>query len=260
MVVTGCGSGIGAATLLRLSREGHYVVGLELDPAGAAAAQQAVGNAGTVLRGDVRDRELLQQAAAEARRTAPLWGWVNNAGIEARGTLHGMTPDVLQHQLEVDLLAFVWGTQIAVQAFLDQGTPGSIVNISSLHGRLGYPGWAGYDVAKGGVDSLTRYAAVEYGPAGVRVNAIAPGSVRTAMHVRYVSAAPDPARLEAEMAAVVPIRRIAEPDEIAAVAAFLLSDSASYLTGQCIAVDGGFSIAGGVFETHPDVAAALNRR
>lgn len=238
-----------------LTTAGYWVVGIERDSVLRDRAEATLEGHGTVLLGDVKDRSVLDEAAASARRSAPLRGWVNNAGIESRGALHQVDASKLEELLAVDLLAFVWGCQVAVRAFMEQRSPGSIVNISSLHGRRGYSGWAAYDVAKGGVDALTRYIAVEYGPVGIRANAVAPGSVRTEMHKRYIESTPRPSDTEREMAAVVPLRRIAEPDEIASVVVFLLSDSSSYLSGQSVPVDGGFSAAGGVFAPHPDLVA-----
>jgi NAD(P)-dependent dehydrogenase (short-subunit alcohol dehydrogenase family) len=252
-VVTGCGSGIGAATLLRLCGAGFYVVGIELDPAGAEAIGRELGDGGSVVVGDVRDHRVLEAAVQQARRGAPLQTWVNNAGIEARGALHALEPADIERNLQVDLLAYVWGCRLAVRTFLYQGSKGSIVNVSSLHGQRGYAGWAAYDIAKGGVDALTRYIAVEYGPAGIRANAVAPGSVRTGMHARFLGSLDNPEEMEREMARAAPLKRIAEPDEVASVVEFLVSDSASYVTGQCIAVDGGFSAAGGVFEPDDDL-------
>lgn len=238
-----------------LASAGYWVVGIERDRLLRDRAEANLAGRGNLLLGDVRDRSVLDEAAASARRAAPLRGWVNNAGIESRGALHEVDPSKLEELLAVDLMAFVWGCQVAVRSFMDQRSPGSIVNISSLHGRRGYSGWAAYDVAKGGVDALTRYVAVEYGPVGIRANAVAPGSVRTEMHKRYLESTPRPAETEREMAAVVPLRRIAEPNEIASVVVFLLSDTSSYLTGQSLPVDGGFSAAGGVFAPHPDLVA-----
>lgn len=255
VVVTGCGAGIGEATLRCLLQAGYYVVGIEREPALGRRAETLLNDRGRVLIGDVKDRNLLSQAATHARKAAPLHGWVNNAAIEALGALHELEPPGLEAQLAVDLLAFIWGSQVAVRTFMDQRSAGSIVNVSSVHGRRGYPDWATYDIAKGGIDALTRYIAVEYGPAGIRANGVAPGSVRTQMHKRFVDATPDPAATEHDMAGVIPLRRIADPDEIGKVITFLLSDSASYLTGQTIAVDGGTSVAGGVFQPHEDLLA-----
>jgi len=255
VVVTGCGAGIGEAVIRALGEAGYWVVGIELDQSLARAARLTLGDVGDVVTGDVRDRDVLEEAAKRARHGAPLQAWVNNAGIESRGPLHGLDATRFERSIAVDLMAVVWGCQVAVRAFMEQRSDGCIVNVSSLHGRAGYSDWAAYDIAKGGVDALTRYLAVEYGPVGIRANAVAPGSVRTQMHRRYVESTSDPAETERAMAAVVPLRRISEPEEVASVVTFLLSDAASYVTGQSIPVDGGVSAAGGVFEPNPDLVA-----
>jgi NAD(P)-dependent dehydrogenase (short-subunit alcohol dehydrogenase family) len=141
----------------------------------------------------------------------------------------------------VNLLGYYWGCAEAVQSFLSNGLSGTIVNISSVHGRASYANSAAYDVSKAGVDGLTRYVAVEYGPRGIRANAVAPGGVRTPMHESFVAAADDPVAVEEMAARDHPLRRIAEPAEIASVVNFLLSNAASFITGQSIAVDGGLT-------------------
>jgi NAD(P)-dependent dehydrogenase (short-subunit alcohol dehydrogenase family) len=137
---------------------------------------------------------------------------------------------------------------------------GAIVNISSVHGRVAYGEAAAYDVSKAGVDALTRYIAVEYGPVGIRANAIAPGGVRTPLFAAGVAESPDPVRTEREAAWAHPLRRVAEPHEIAAVAWFLLSPEASFVSGQSIAVDGGLTARCMDFELDPVVAAAYSGR
>lgn len=238
-----------------LVKAGWFAVGIERDGVLRDRLLTSIDDHVDVVLGDVRDRSILEEAAKRARAKALLAGWVNNAGIESRAALHELEPTTLEKALAVDLMAFVWGCQVAIRAFMAQRSTGRILNVSSLHGRAGYSDWAAYDIAKGAVEALTRYIAVEYGPVGIRANAVAPGSVRTQMHERYVASTPDPSATERAMAAVVPLRRIAEPNEVASVATFLLSDAASYVTGQSVAVDGGVSVAGGVFPPHPDLVA-----
>ena len=132
-----------------------------------------------------------------------------------------------------------WGASTAVRGFLAAKSPGSIVNISSIHATAAFPGWAAYDMAKGGVDALTRYIAVEYGPVGIRANAIAPGAIRTELMQQVLDDADDSEALEQDFALLHPLDRLGEATEIAEVAVFLLSDSASFVSGQSIAVDGG---------------------
>jgi glucose 1-dehydrogenase len=241
VVVTGCGRGIGQAIFERMQRDGYVVVGLERDPETAAAAAEALGDGGEVVVGDASDRATMDRVAATAARLAPLAGWVNNAGTGGEGTLHEPVAAEVAQIFAVYLEGYFWGCSAAVRQFAEQRSSGAIVNISSVHGRAGYPGWAAYDAAKGGIDALTRHIAVSYGAFGIRANAIAPGGVRTPHLERFVRDSADPAQTEREMNDSHPLRRIAEPREIANVASFLLSDEASFVTGQSLAVDGGLT-------------------
>ncbi len=237
VVVTGCGTGIGRAIFERLIRDGWVVVGLELDARRAADARLVVGNA-DVLEGDAGDRTDLGRARDRAASLAPLGGWVNNAALPIRGNLHDPHQDEVERLLRVSLMGYYWGCSEAVQQFVVQKSPGAIVNISSIHARAAFTGWAAYDTAKGGINALTRYLAVEYGPVGIRANAVEPGAIRTPLLEEVIASDPDPTGLERDMAAIHPMNRIGEPSEIASVAAFLLSSDASFVSGQCIAVDG----------------------
>lgn len=242
-VVTGCGAGIGRAIFQRLNDDGYVVVGIERDQACAEEMNSALAGHGEVIVGDVAEPGVLERAADRAKACGLLSAWVNNAGIALRGDLLSTPREDVDRLISVNLMGYYWGCAAAVRAFIDGDTPGAIVNISSVHGRVSYPGWAAYDVAKGGVDALTRYVAIEYGARGIRANAIAPGAVHTPMNDAFIAAAADPAAEVAAMRASIPLRREAEPTEIAAVAAYLLSSESSYITGQSIAVDGGYTAA-----------------
>jgi glucose 1-dehydrogenase len=174
------------------------------------------------------------------------------------GTLHDADPAEVDDIIRINLMGAFWGCAEAVRAFLGQRTSGAIVNISSIHARAAFTGFAAYDVAKGGVNALTRYVAVEYGPAGIRCNAIEPGAFRTAMNQAVIDRSPDPARAAHDMAALHPLGRMGEPREIGAVAAFLLSDEASFLSGECIAVDGAATAR--CYPYDPDRAVVGDRR
>jgi NAD(P)-dependent dehydrogenase (short-subunit alcohol dehydrogenase family) len=167
---------------------------------------------------------------------------VNNASLlDGGGALHELDVPRVERIIAVNLNGYVWGCAAAVRAFVRGRSAGAIVNISSVHGRAGYSGYCAYDPAKGGVDALTRYVAVEYGPVGIRANAIAPGGVLTEGARQFIDESSDPERMLREIEEQSPLRKIAAPGEIAAVAAFLLSLEASFLTGQSIAVDGGLT-------------------
>lgn len=245
VVVTGCGTGIGHAIAARLADDGWVVVGVERDEVLARADAVCA----EVVVGDTAVRATHDEAARRAQALAPLRGWVNNAGITVLTPLHALDEDAVRRVVEVNGLGYVWGCSAAVTAFADQGGSGAIVNISSIHGRQSYPDHAAYEFTKGGVDALTRSVAVTYGPYGVRANAVAPGGVRTPHLDAHIASSHDPAATERELAQGPPMRRIGESGEIAAVVSFLLSGEASYVNGQSIGVDGGWSAA---FSDPPD--------
>jgi NAD(P)-dependent dehydrogenase (short-subunit alcohol dehydrogenase family) len=241
VVVTGCGSGIGRAIAIRLAEDGWAVVGIELNGDGARSAAQELGQPHSVITGDASERSVLADARARAEILAPLKGWVNNVGIALMGNLHEPRQPDVEKVMKVNLMSHFWGSSEAISTWVRHRTTGAIVNVSSVHGRSAFNMWAAYDVAKAGIDALTRYIAVEYGPVGIRANAVAPGAIRTPLVSQVIRESPDPAIAELEMSIQHPLERIGEPEEVAAAASWLLSDEASFVTGQSLAVDGGLT-------------------
>jgi NAD(P)-dependent dehydrogenase (short-subunit alcohol dehydrogenase family) len=188
---------------------------------------------------DVRDADAVARAVGEATELGPLYGLVHVAGglvPDQWGLLADTTPETFDDVVRLNLSSAFLTTK-AVGTRLAEHGAGSIVHIASIVGTSAMPFGAAYAAAKAGLMSLTRTAALELGPSGVRVNAVAPGSVRT---LRNASDSP-PEDTAAERAAV-PLGRRARPEDVAAAVLFLLSDLAGYITGQVLAVDGGSSV------------------
>jgi NAD(P)-dependent dehydrogenase (short-subunit alcohol dehydrogenase family) len=240
VVVTGAAKGIGRATAECLAARSYAVVGVDTDTAGLDRLAAELPGARFVT-GDVRDRATLLAAAELASGQGRLNCWVNNAGIVRLAPLHRVTDDDLDEVLGVNLRAVLLGCQIALQAFLAGRVAGRIVNVSSIHARAAFPGYAVYDATKGGVEALTRYVCVEYGHLGIRCNAVAPGVVDT--EIVPGSAGPGRDRAADRQAAhlLSPMHRVSTPEEIAQIVAFLLSDAAASINGQVIGADNGMS-------------------
>jgi NAD(P)-dependent dehydrogenase (short-subunit alcohol dehydrogenase family) len=238
VVVTGAANGIGRSIAVRLAATGWVIVGIDRE---AAALEQALGPlAGVAVAGDVRDGQVIAAARQAAEAAGEFRAWVNNAGVVRLGPLHQMAPEVIDETLDIDLRAVVFGTREALTSFLANGVAGAIVNVSSVHARGAFPGYGPYDVAKGGVEALTRYVCVEYGHLGIRCNAVAPGAVNTSI-VPTMSGALRPAAADIRGADLSPMRRVSEPEEIAEVVAFLIEGPSNAINGHVLAVDNGMS-------------------
>jgi NAD(P)-dependent dehydrogenase (short-subunit alcohol dehydrogenase family) len=239
VVVTGAALGIGRAIALSLAEADWAVVGVDMDAEALSRLEREHPSISTSL-GDVVEPDTLERATAQAEELAPLEGWVNNAAIPQRGRLDAIDRHVIERTIAVDLTAVVVGCQVAVRSFLRRGIGGSIVNISSIHARVGFPNTPVYDACKGGVEALTRYVSTEYGHRDIRCNAVAPGAVMTDHPRRLIAASADEGRaVIEEMSSLSPSRQIGEPEQIAAAVRFLMSEEAGFISGTTLTVDGG---------------------
>jgi NAD(P)-dependent dehydrogenase (short-subunit alcohol dehydrogenase family) len=235
-VVTGAAAGLGVAVAGQLVAEGARVVGVDVDAEKLARAAGEVGFEPVV--GDIADWSTHERAADAAESLGRLGGWVNNAGIDVQGAAHEVGPDEVDHGLRVLLTGAIAGTVVAVRRMLP-ARAGSIVNVSSIQGVAAFPRYLVYGVAKTGVIHIARSVAVDYGPFGIRCNTVLPGTMDTPMTDSVLPpGVPRDEALQRE-GELATLGRIAQPEEVAEVVCFLLSDRASYVTGASVLVDGG---------------------
>ena len=226
-VVTGGCSGIGRAVADRLRTDGYHVASIDLTPSDDQFAQTA----------DVTDRTQVQAALAAIRaQLGPVTVLVNAAGLDGFKRFTDITFDEWQKVVDVNLNGVFHCTQAVLPDMVDAGW-GRIVNISSSSTHSGTAYMAHYVAAKSAVNGLTKSLALEYGPAGITVNAVPPGFIDTPM-LRNAEARGRLGDVQATIDAT-PVRRMGKPEDIAAACAFLISEEAGYITGQILGVNGG---------------------
>lgn len=246
-IVTGAGSGIGRAIAARLASEGARVALADVNDESAREVASYIGEAGEadgdtlVIKTDVTDED---EVEVLVRSVVDEWGgldvMVNNAGVGVAATAVDTSEEDWQRVIDVGLKGTFLGIKHAAPAMRESGG-GSIVNMASVVALVGVRDRAAYSAAKGGILALTRAAAMDHIEEGIRVNCIAPGTVDTPWIDRITAGYDDPQGARARMQARQPNDRLVSPEEIAAVAAYLVSDEAASVVGAAMVVDGGMT-------------------
>ena len=251
-IVTGAASGIGQAVACRIAAEGGGVVLADIDESGMHETTVAIEKEGgrcVTLSADVTKPDFPKQAVALAESAlGRVDGCVAAAGIIKIRGIAEVTPREWETVLQLNLTSVFFLARAVAEAIKTADHGGAIVNLSSTSAHGARPNNVDYGVSKLGVDHVTRTLALEYAPSNIRINAISPGVTDTPMwravdHNRGAYLGLKPGELTKKMIESIPMHRVGQPEEIAALAAFLLSDEAEFITGQIIEIDGGFKLA-----------------
>jgi NAD(P)-dependent dehydrogenase (short-subunit alcohol dehydrogenase family) len=249
-VVTGAGRGVGRAIAERLGQHGHVVaVDVDNDVLGWTHAHPRV----TAVAGDAGTEAVATRAAETAEEFGTLVGWVNNAAVFRDAALHEVPASEVLELIALNVGLAVTGCAAAIRRFLASGTRGAIVNLSSHQAQRPVPGALPYATAKAAIEGLTRALAVDYGPRGIRTNAVALGSIATE---RYEALLREEREVEEHMRQLHPLGRVGRPQEVAAVVTHLLSQDAGFVNGAIVPIDGGRAVLGADPEARGPVNSA----
>jgi len=241
VIVTGGSRGIGRATVTKCAREGARVAFFDLDPAEGERVAREIGGVRFAKADVTREAEVAGAIAAVVSREGAVDVLVNNAGVNAYFDPSAMTEAEWDTVFAVDLKGAWLCTKHALPS-MKQARRGSIVNVASIHARLTIAGMFPYAAAKSGLVGLTRSLALDCAPHNIRVNAVLPGWTRTRLVEEWFERQPDPKAAERSVLGVHPLGRIASPDEIANLIAFVASDEASAITGASLSADCGLGV------------------
>lgn len=244
--ITGAGGGIGSETARKCAEMGARVIVTDVDSAAAERTVESLDEAenDTIHHTlDVTDADQFHDLVTATANEYGLDVLVNNAGVgHPSAKIEEIDEDVRDLVVSVNINGVWNGCHAALPIMKSQGY-GSIVNVASLAGVIGLPSQAVYSLTKGAVINFTRAVAAESGPSGVRINAVCPGFIDAGIGKQFFETHDDPAAARKRMEAQYPLKRLGEPDEVAAAICFLASDEASYITGHDLIIDGGYSIS-----------------
>lgn len=242
-VITGGSKGIGNAIAKRYGEEKmKVVINYNSDKAGADKAVQEIkdaGGDGVAVQADISSEEGVQKLLdAAVDNFGNLDVWINNAGMENQHPTNELSLKDWQRVIDVNLTGAFLGAKAALNYFLKNNKKGNIINMSSVHEQIPWPTFAHYAASKGGVKFFTETIAMEYAEKGIRVNSIGPGAINTPINAKKFA---DPEQLKTTTD-MIPMKRVGDPSEVAAAAAWLASDESSYVTGITLFVDGGMTL------------------
>ncbi|WP_414048689.1 glucose 1-dehydrogenase [Macrococcus animalis] len=242
-IITGGASGIGKATAIRFAKEGINIVinyrSREDEANELVKVVKAIGVDAIAIQADTTNKNEMEHLIKETiNQFGAFHIMVNNAGVQSDIPSHTMSIEEFDKVIDVNLRGTFIGCQLALNHFMERKFKGTIINISSVHEIIPWPHYAHYSASKGGVKLMTQSLALEYARVQIRINNIAPGSINTPINAENFKTPED--KRDADL--FVPMGYVAEPEEIASVAAFLASKESKYITGQTIVADGGLSL------------------
>lgn len=246
-LITGAAMGIGQACALLMAARGAAILVADIDAeAGAETVARINDEGGKARFVETNVRSLSQMQAAADAAVESFGGLdilVNNAARALGGVVDEIGEEDWQEVIDTNLSSAWRGMKVAVPHMRRAGR-GAIVNMSSVQSLTGFHGWAAYAAAKGGINALTQQAAIDLAPAGIRVNAVAPGTIMTPLNERIFREHPEPQKLIESWNNAHPLGRFGEAGEVAELVAFLASDRASFITGEIVRCDGGLVVKG----------------
>ncbi|WP_445480524.1 glucose 1-dehydrogenase [Lysinibacillus irui] len=243
IVITGASTGLGKAMALRFGEEkAKVIVNFRSDENEANAVVEGVKKAGgdaVAVKGDVTvEEDVINLVQTAVKKFGTLDVMINNAGIENPVASHEMPLSDWNRVINTNLTGAFLGSREAIKYFVENDIKGSVINMSSVHEMIPWPLFVHYAASKGGIKLMTQTLALEYAPKGIRINNIGPGAINTPINAEKFA---DPAK-RADVESMVPMGYIGKPEEIAAVAAWLASSQASYVTGITLFADGGMTL------------------
>lgn len=242
-IVTGASMGIGRAIARRLHSEGAALVLVSRGTDAGERFAEELGERAHFLAGSVTDPEVADRAVEATAELGGVDVLVNNAGLDLTQDLLDTDEQDARRIFETNLFGTLWMLRRVARELSERGRGGSIVNVTSRLASVGVPKMVVYGASKGAVLALTRGAAVELAPMGIRVNAVAPGMTATPMFNAYLAGQTDGEAAQRLVTGAIPQGRLAEPEDIAAAVAYLAADESAHITGASIPLDGGYTAA-----------------